>query len=183
MVQLVHDDLRFANGASINMEFKEEIPHIRFKARTEEDVLALVRGAQELGSKNLAGCPPELHFKFVEPPAGYMAEKLQIVIQTRKDESDKNEDGKDILVPDISVKFIPGAADLPGESASDEYERKVAQCIYEALQESATVHTRLAMKVYLGHYVMTTWKIGKYTLDEYEKTIRLPRAEGKFHTE
>ncbi|KAI0489589.1 hypothetical protein F4859DRAFT_509176 [Xylaria cf. heliscus] len=173
VIKAVYHDLKDGNKDA-TIEFRETTaPYIRVHAPTEEDALALIRTAQRLAAEHLSGDATEAKAIFVEPPMNYITTGFQIAIHV----IDAIKCARPIL------ESMPGAPDMALKtSSSDRYKRELSESLYEAFEKASNLHASLMMKIHLGYYLLSNYRKGKFTLEQFESMVKNPRATGKLDT-
>ncbi|KAI0443287.1 hypothetical protein F4803DRAFT_550217 [Xylaria telfairii] len=172
VIKAVYNDLKDGNKDA-NIEFRETtVPYIRVHAPTEKDALALIRTAQRLAIAHLSGDSTEAKAIFVEPPMNCMTTNFEIdvhVFDTTK-------------YARHTLERIPGTLDMVRTPSLGRYKRELSQSLCESFEKASNLHTSLSLKIYLGCYLLHTYKTGKFTLEQFETIVKHPRATGKLNT-
>ncbi|KAI0450157.1 hypothetical protein F5B21DRAFT_508503 [Xylaria acuta] len=172
VIKAVYHDLKDGNKDA-KIELRETTaPYIRVHAPTEEDALALVRTAQRLAVAHLSGDSTEAGIIFVEPPTNCMTTRFQIdvhVIDT-------------IKCARPTLENMPGMPDMALKPSASRYKHELSGSLCEAFEKASNLHTSLILRIHLGHYLLQTYRKGKFTLEQFESMVKHPRATGKLDT-
>ncbi|KAI2626166.1 hypothetical protein GGS21DRAFT_493372 [Xylaria nigripes] len=172
VIQAVYMDLKEGNmDANIVMR-ETPTPYIRVECPTQEDASALIHMAQKLAAAHLSGDPADAKTIFVEPPASYGADTFQIVLDV--DSATKQ------ARPNLET--MPGTPSSATQVSSNRYMLECSTALCEALEKASCLHNSLIVRIHLGIYRLQTYKVGKFSLEQFGNMVRSPRAMGQLDT-
>ncbi|KAI1421053.1 hypothetical protein F5Y12DRAFT_65380 [Xylaria sp. FL1777] len=171
VIKALYHDLKDGNKDA-NIEFEETTGYIRIEAPTEEDALALIRTCQRLTATHLSGHSNSTKIFFVEPPTTCKTSHFQISVNI----IDATKRARGVVQ---SLSDTQGSA---LELASNRYRQKFSKDLCEAFEMAASLHSSLILKIYLGYYLLETYRTGSLTLEQFESMVKHPRATGQLDT-
>ncbi|KAK5628191.1 hypothetical protein RRF57_003906 [Xylaria bambusicola] len=169
VIKAVHDDLKEGNKEA-TIEFRETtVPYIRIEAPTEQDALALIATAQKMAAAHISGHSTNAKVIFVEPPITLGANDFRISVDIIGDA--KRAQGVIQSMPSTSAS----ASDFSSNKSSQAFSKDLC----EALEKAASLYSSLALRIYLGCYLLDNYKTGEFTLENFESMVTHPRARGQ----
>ncbi|GAW18730.1 hypothetical protein ANO14919_082120 [Xylariales sp. No.14919] len=172
VAEAVYQDLKDGNDDAI-IDLEPTVPFIRVEAPTEEDALALIRTAQRIAASYLSDDLPAKTL-FVEPPANCATSDFQIAVNVIP--------GTEIAYPSLEILYGEPNPEL--RLSLDRYKQEISKALCQAFVDASSLHGSLILKIRLGHYLLKNknYKLGKFTLDNFEGMVKNPRATGELET-